>query len=260
MRLTIRRSTVSNGARTLANALREAGVSVILTDRNAITRRRLTLNWGSTAPLTSQGRIFNNPQAVAVARDKLRTFNMLRENNVRIPRYWVNRDEAQAARGKSILLERHSLTGQSGAGIKVKRKDDALEAAPLYVEYIKKVKEFRVHVFNGEAIFVQDKRRESDVEQTADEKLIRNRDNGWVFCVTDINEPAGLRELAVSACRALQLDFGAVDMVQSQDGTLYVLEVNTKPGIESPTLITAYVEATKRAISNERSNGARRAG
>lgn len=243
----IRRTSPSDGARNLKNKLRELGVRCLLSDDGRARRRALLVNWGSTAPLAAG---LNTVAAISVARDKLRTFQTLAAAGfTNIPKFWTNRDEAQRERGSSIVLERHTLTGQSGSGIQVRREGDALENAPLYVEYVRKTKEFRVHVFCGEAIAVQEKRRESDNEQTADQKLIRNRDNGWVFCVNDIQEPAALRELAVAACRAVGLDFGAVDMIQSKRGEVYVLEINTRPGIESPTVLDAYANAIVRKIN-----------
>lgn len=48
--------------------------------------------------------------------------------------------------------------------------------------------------------------------------------------------------LALRAMAAHRLDSGAVDIVkQTRTGDLYVLEVNTCPGLSSPTVLEAYV-------------------
>lgn len=253
MSVVIRRTRVSDGARALAAALQAAGVRAILSGRQHFRRSVLTINWGSRDLLQSTQPVLNPPDKLARARDKLQAFEAFRSANVTIPRYWTDRSQAEAERGEGIILERHTLTGQSGAGIIVKRRPDSLGEAPLYVAYVRKQREFRVHVFDGRAVAVQEKKRESDVSQTPDQRLIRNRANGWVFTVQDIAEPQGLRDLGVAACRALQLDFGAVDIILGKDDRLYVLEVNTAPGLESPTVLAGYVDAIKRRLNPDES-------
>ena len=246
----VRRSGPSNGARALMNSLRAAGLRVVLSDDGRYRQKSLIINWGSTEQIDSRNKTINSPDVIRVARDKLLTFNTLKDKGfAHIPKFSTTQP-SDSERQKDIILERHTLTGQSGSGIVVKRPGTPLSSAPLYVWYIRKTKEFRVHVCGGQAVAVQEKRRESDNEQTEDQKLIRNRDNGWVFCVQEVHEPAGLRDVAVDACAKLGLDMGAVDMIQSKEGQLYVLEVNTKPGLESPTVLDAYVSKIKELVND----------
>lgn len=241
MTVLIRTSGPSNGAVALRNKLREAGLRAGITRDGRVRRRSYLINWGSTDSIADGA--LNSAEAIHVARDKLLTFNKLKEEGFEhIPNFWTE-PPSNEERGKSIILERHSLTGQSGSGIVVKRVGETLDPSPLYVKYVRKQREFRVHVFREQAIAVQEKKRESEAEQTADQKLIRNRDNGWVFCVLDVQEPDRLREIAIEAVSKLELDFGAVDMILGRDNKLYVLEVNTRPGLESPTVLSAYTEA-----------------
>ena len=79
---------------------------------------------------------------------------------------------------------------------------------------------------------------------------VRNLANGWVFCRDNVVEPDGLRDAAVSACAALGLDFGAVDIIWNErENKCYVLEVNTAPGLQGTTLenyanaIAAWIKA-----------------
>lgn len=245
MTILIRTSGPSNGAVALRDTLRERDLTVKVSRRTSFRRARYLINWGTTELLSvpDGAKLLNYSAAINIARDKLATFNALKEQGFEnIPDFWTSPPDA-TERGKDIVLERHSLTGQSGSGIVVKRHSETLDPCPLYVRYVRKRREFRVHVFQGQAIAVQEKKRESEAEQTADQKLIRNRDNGWVFCVLDVQEPDGLRSIAVDAVAKIGLDFGAVDMILGKDEKLYVLEVNTKPGLESPTVLGAYAQA-----------------
>lgn len=233
----------------MKDALNAAGVRCVLSDRNVFRPRHLVINWGASSDVAPASlRVCNKPAALAVARNKLATFRKLSEAAVRIPLFWTSMDDVVRTRSDSIILERHTLTGESGAGIVVKRAGESLSPAPLYVEYLRKNTEYRVHVFNGKAIATQQKRRESDAEQSRDEALLRNRDNGWVFCVQgiDISRSTAAGEIAVRAVAAVGLHFGAVDIVwASRDDLRYVLEINTKPGLSSPTVLSAYVQAIK---------------
>lgn len=260
----IRRIGVSDGARALKDALNAAGIRAVLSNRNSFERTgRIILNWGehqgSGVTYSVQNKWLNNFEAVTIARNKLTTFERLRlAGDVNIPQFWTSREAAETDRSDAIILERHSLTGQSGSGIVVKRAGEALGNAPLYVKYIRKEEEYRVHVFNGQAIAVQQKRRESNADQDQNQRLIRNRDNGWVFCIQDIaaDRRTAISEQAVRACRALGLDFGAVDIIVGRrDGVPYVLEINSKPGLSSPTVLEGYVNAIKE-LANGRSDSA----
>jgi glutathione synthase/RimK-type ligase-like ATP-grasp enzyme len=173
----------------------------------------------------------NNPTAIAKARDKLLTFQELQAHEIPIPEYTTDKAQAEGwlSSGKTVLAR--TRTGQGGRGIAV--CSDSLVDAPLYTLYIKKKKEFRVHVVDGEAILVQQKRkRRGEIP----DPLIRSHRRGWVFCQQDIEEPAGLRELGVAAVNSLGLDFGAVDIIYNEKkDKLFVLEVNTAPGLCNQT-------------------------
>lgn len=201
------------------------------------------INWGNTSPLTvgANVRVLNKPSAIAVAVNKLSAFRVMRDGGVRVPDFQTDKPTGS----RDIYLARTVLGGSGGAGIVVIRPGDVIPAAPLYTQYVRKTEEWRIHVAFGRAIFAQMKLRERDNDQTADQKLIRNHDNGWVFAPRDLDVagPDAVNE-AVKAVAALGLDFGAVDIIiGKRDDLPYVLEVNTAPGIQSPTLKEAYQQA-----------------
>lgn len=210
----------------------------------------VVINWGSSsAPDRLAGATFiNHPRNVKVAGNKLLTFERLKDalddQPVSAPEYTT--DYATACEwvtsGITIVC-RTKLNGHSGAGIILAaREEDVVVDCPLYVKYIKKAKEFRVHVAFNEVIDVQAKRKRADYEGETD-FAIRNHQNGWVYCRENIEEPADLREQALRAILTLGLDFGAVDIIYNQHyNRCYVLEVNTAPGLEG-TSVTNYATA-----------------
>lgn len=103
-----------------------------------------------------------------------------------------------------------------------------------------------MHVLGGVAAVVQQKRRRNGILQDTDQSLIRNYDNGWVFATQNVVYSSStiedsVKQQAIAAVQALGLDFGAVDICVNLEGSkAYVLEVNTAPGLSSPTVLAAY--------------------
>ncbi len=226
----------SKGARLLAERLSSLlGYKVF---RGKPKTNRRNISWGSILwkPNTEW---VNDPAKVRIARNKIETFRVL-EGVCPIPPWTEDKEVAAEwiSAGKKVLAR--SPTGQAGSGICVCDDLTSLPDAPLYTLYIKKRKEFRVHVFNGQVIAVYEKRRK--VGQHAD-PIVRSHNRGWVFCKQDLSEPDGLRDLAITAVGTLGLDFGGVDIIWNEhQNQCYVLEVNTAPGF-SPTTGDAYATA-----------------
>lgn len=210
------------------------------TTRTATTTKQLVVNWGGTEPCPAP-HVLNKPESVRDAINKLTAFQKLAAAGVRIPAFSTTKPVVS----DGIWLGRTALCGSGGTGIVVIRKGTPIPDAPLYVKYIPKLIEYRVHVFRNSVLFAQQKRRRRDEEQNRDQKLIRNHDNGWVFCPIPVEElTEDTKNVAIAAVAGLDLDFGAVDLViDKRDSCAYALEVNTAPGLESPGLIEAYTTA-----------------
>lgn len=199
------------------------------------------LNWGNGHAQPWLGpnvRIFNRPDIVAIAANKLKTFERFKEREFEnIPEWTINKAEAAQwiEKGHAVVC-RTILNGHSGRGIILADTLQQLVVAPLYTKYVKKQKEFRVHVAFNECMDVQEKRRSREVGAEADNR-IRNHQRGWVYCREEIVEPEGLRQIASDAIAALGLDFGAVDIIWNKKANrCIVLEVNTACGLEGTTL------------------------
>ncbi len=190
------------------------------------------INWGCAV----DGGL-NPKEGLEIARNKLKTFELLKDKeDVVIPWFTTSLEEAKAAKaeGKDILA-RKILTGHSGAGIVDFTGE---EVAPLYVSYVKKKTEFRVHVFGDTIIHVQEKRRrKQDGEANPANSRIRNLANGWVFCQDNINPNDKVLLTAVAAVKHLGLQWGAADIIWNEKYQKAVLlEVNTAPGLEGTTI------------------------
>ena len=201
-------------------------------------RRRLSdkiIAWGPTAPCPHTDA--QQEAAKVIASNKLLSFQKFKEHGVSTPEWTTSLEEAQAwiDNGKTVV-GRRLLRSHSGKGIILFDQETITsdKYCKLYVQYKKKKHEYRVHVFQSTVIDVTQKKRRAGFENRNNQ--IRNHQNGWVYCRENITEPEGIRELALSACAAIGLNSGAVDIIWNEkENKCYVLEVNSAPGIEGTT-------------------------
>lgn len=232
----------SQSARYLARQLR-----VLRTRQDYLGKQQdILLNWGRSQLQIGRAKVINKPSAVANAANKLNTFKILANNEVPIPDWTEYKHIAQAwiENGNKVYCRTH-LTGHSGSGIVIATTVDELVDAPLYTLNAKHKYEYRIHVFKGEVIDIQQKKKRTDWEGPSITG-IRNHSNGWIFARADVTVPDKVINASVNAVAALELDFGAVDIGynESQDKAI-VFEVNTAPGLTGTTL-EKYVEAIRR--------------
>lgn len=202
-------------------------------------RKDVIVNWGNSNPphFRWMEQDLNKPHSIQLACDKLTTFHMLEENGfTNIPQYTTSKEIAKhlISIGDTIYC-RTTTTGHSGRGIIVAKDIDDLVNAPLYTVATKHKDEYRVHVFKGEAIDIQKKKRR--LSGSSISNGIRNHASGWVYGRLDIDPPSELVDISIKAVETLGLDFGAVDIGHRlRDNKFFVFEVNTAPGIEGSTL------------------------
>lgn len=223
----------SRSARALADAL---GGRVLRLQGSTYryNPRDVLINWGNRQGVPFRdARYLNSAIAVTNASNKLTAFEVMGYNGVQIPEFWTTRvaipDDAFPVVCRTVL------NGHSGAGIVIANTREELVAAPLYVKYMKKRDEYRIHVGRNGIIAIQRKAIPNGTEPI--DTRIRNHHNGYVFVRGDVNPPEQVITQATAAINALGLDFGAVDIIWNNHYQLAtVLEVNTAPGLEGQTI------------------------
>jgi len=230
----------------------------------------------------SSATVLNKPDAVATASNKLSCFVKLKEQSVPTVPFTTSIDEAtEWLEQGSKVFTRLTLNGHSGEGIQVveppandnqfldeiasrlwergyeylseqvmdeqRSFNGLLSSAPLYTRAVTNHGEYRVHVFNGEVILYQKKSRRREGEEVdapdESESLVRNLASTWVYRTGSLRRLERVEQLAIDAVRSLGLDFGAVDIIKDEQGNVYVLEVNTAPGISNTETRAAYINA-----------------
>lgn len=214
------------------------------------------INWGVSTATKLNVDVLNQSCNVKIATDKLQAFIAMQEAKVYLPDFTDQMSEALdwCLAGHTVVV-RNKLTGHSGDGIIIIEKGTVTSIsdmmkfkAPLYTRYVYKVKEYRVHVVAGKVIDTQQKIKDPDQEVKT--WKVRSHDNGFIFARNNITKCNARDTLATLACEALGLDFGAVDIIEDKKGRLYVLEVNTAPGLEGQT-IDSYSKAFREAYLAE---------
>ncbi len=256
----------SKSASILCEGLRERGTRCFKIPENKKyipKRSNLIINWGCSRPpiwgdLPNREYIdiLNHWEYVKIACDKLKTFTRLKEMGIRVPEFTTNIEEAQDwyLNGDKVI-GRGLLQSHSGRGIYITHRDmDVINMSKknikLYVKYIKKINEYRVHVFNGEVIDIQQKKRKWSVPDEKVNYKIRSYNNGWIFSRKEISIPSSIFDIAINAVNCLNLNFGAVDIVYDSKGNIpYILEINTAPGLVGTT-INIYINKMMEIIEN----------
>lgn len=218
----------------------------------------LLINWGSQSvpsryrDPTNKVIIINQTKSVHLASNKIKFFEQMKQAGVRTPEFTTDVNEALDWLKDSEVLGRNK-TGTCGTDIVFGSEElDVFVQRDFWTKYKKKKAEYRIHVFRDDVIDFQKKAvRKTDEHgnpiNTSDiDFRVRNLANGFVFIRDNITPDADVFDQARAAVRALDLDFGAVDIIWNQhEKSAYVLEINTAPGLEGST-IQSYTNAIKK--------------
>jgi hypothetical protein len=192
----------------------------------------------------------NPPRAVATALSKIKTAQACEMAQVPHVKVTTDIDKANQwlAKGFRVLTRRDGLS--QGRGI----QEGVIEQPDVfYSRVFPKTHEFRVHVVGGKAIDFVEKKAPFNQEEIRVDRLIRNHQNGWVFAHSNLavteEDRVSLENLAIRAIKALELNFGAVDILACLNkesprrvSNAVICEVNSAPGLSSPMTYMKYVE------------------
>jgi len=224
---------------------------------------KVIFNWGrSKIPVWEEGalsrgiKVINNPKSVYNAVNKIRCFEILKEKGIPTPIFTTSKEEAKSFSLINWVFCRTLINSSKGRGIVIARSPEEIVDSPLYTELYPKTHELRVHVAFGRVIDIVEKKKRTSkkLEGLGLEynQHIRNIDNGSVFCRNNIHTNPLFDKISIDAVSALELDFGAVDLLAIYEEEVLkdavVCEVNTAPNLTGTTL-TRYVEAFKKYTS-----------
>jgi hypothetical protein len=229
--------------------------------KGRISKLRAPLNWGCGKGVPEDA--LNKD--IHICQSKVRSFEAFAKAQVPHPRWSRNYQELNGLLGSNASIFARQDFLSSGEGIDIIRPEDRRKYEPsgraaFFVERLPYQREFRVHVWGGQVLVEQIKKLEPGCTNP-----IHSFTNGATFtaCPLDtfLEESVAklARQLAPKAVAAVGLFFGAVDFFLTKKGNLYVLEVNSAPGIRSEPVEDAYRSALKGLIVSDGSRAYRTA-
>lgn len=165
--------------------------------------------------------------------NKLQELEMLREKGVAtVPFSRSPMDLAAPLMGRSL----HHTRGNDIVVYQV-RPDLTSRRHDFYTQLIPKVREYRIWAYRRAVIGCYEKVLEypNRLGRRGRSREVWNYRNGYAYTFRRPDEtPDALKELARRAVDAVGLDFGAVDLLVDRQGSGFVLEINSAPGVEGP--------------------------
>lgn len=231
----------SNGLRSLREY---TGIRLAKEEGRSLEGHTL-INWGNSRinrRYDTADRVVNHPDLIAPCINKLTFFrDIINDRRDLIPDWdtSINSLYERIGRGSKVVA-RSILTGHSGQGITIippNNQDLTIipEDVKLFVQYIPKKEEYRVHVFGDRVLSVDRKVLHTSRMQEPLSWEVRSYNNGFTF-MRNVPNP-GVAAFALMCHRITGLDFGAYDIIYNKkQNRYYLLEVNTAPGLEGQTI------------------------
>lgn len=232
----------SQSAKALAQAM---GMKVIKHEGSKFkgNPNKVVINWGASEvpDEVNKCQVINKPASVKKASNKLMFFNLVK-GKLNIPEYTTNQEEAKVWSDEGCLVVgREILNGHSAKGLHIISPENwehfPHHIVKMYVKYVPKKQEYRVHVVGDKVIDIRRKALRGDFPKQQANWQVRNHDNGFIFAKDGFEAPQEVLDQSVEAIKLVGLDFGAVDVIwNSFYDKAYVLEVNTAAGLEGSTV------------------------
>ena len=222
------------------------GVSVTFPNRNGDTKNAWTcdktrdralefpINLGCKQKFIKQGSLNYNSQ---FTQDKLQVWREFDKLNIPHPKP-LSIEDIITSKNNFTFLGRKNNSSRGRGIVKYTRKewlekqsDEKAANRPVhdfYVEFLDFKSEHRVHVLNGEIVCELNK-----VVKEDSTNFIHTSEQGspLEFGVIEHKNVDLIRKYSIDAISACGLDFGAVDIFIDKDDKIYILEVNSDPGM-----------------------------
>lgn len=220
-------SRKGSSPKTLNNILKNLQDGQLLQRKNADRiNTEILFRFGTMQPATSLFEI-NTPQLIKTVDNKPLTRRILYDNHIAIPKTYFNKVEIHRNNRIHYPLIGRPQYHNGGKKIIISnnmRDINADRQSAYWSEIIDKDKEFRVYVFFGKVIGVE-------------EKIPYDRNCiAWNFATGNSrfeslhwnDYPIAVCILAIHAAEVIGIDFTAVDVISKGDQN-YILELNTSP-------------------------------
>ena len=192
--------------------------------------------------LIKEENVYNRPEHIKKSGSKAE-FHKIVDGDENIPKTCLKTEDAVEEIGFPMIAK--PTEGHSGIGITVIKNQEEFDAADhdkldVYSQYIDKKSEHRFFTFKGKPFFWQEREATNDKAKTGDgegeEKMMFN------YVKKDVTKtPAKFKELIQKFGKIFaDLPFICFDIMEDQDGKLYVIESNSMPGVPFDSTVDIY--------------------
>ena len=193
---------------------------------NSKPKPNILIRWNDATTKLDAPIEVNTAQMVCLMNDKVKTRQILIENNISVPKTYFSKDEMLNNQVNFPLIGRKTRHSQGRRMKILRRKRDIVRdrSSTYWSEFIPKDREFRVFVFFGYILGICEK-------IPNDPKAIawnNSLGNGIFETMKRENFPLDVSLLALKATHVLGIDFAAVD-IMSKEQNNYILELNSGP-------------------------------
>jgi glutathione synthase/RimK-type ligase-like ATP-grasp enzyme len=204
------------------------------TENRNYTQYDVVFKYGFSRPIkTKKGaKVFNKTESTNVALDKLKTFDLLKEDGVCVAYTLDLKQAAKWLKTDGYVIARSTATGHNSEGVTFcTDAEDLLNAdAKFFTKYVDHTNEYRINCWRNSVISVYDK-VEKNEEFTF--KLFKG-----------VEEHPQLVSLVQKVYDKTKLDWFGLDVLRDKQGNLTILEINSAPILYPHTLkkLTTIIE------------------
>lgn len=209
------------------------------------------MRWGCSVPLKRNGLVtYNEARSIDLASNKADTRISLNVAGIPVPRI-VHPQQADV--NWPVIVRPHYH--RAGQNFQVINSWEGFSYDDLYWYYFSeafpKTKEFRVHVAFGKALAVQEKPKPNDNNIAWNRAANAGNQDSWELQKwSEVSD--NVVRTSIQAVQAIGLDTGGVDIMQAEDGTVAVLEINTAPSISTPYMRDRYARLFNQIAKHRR--------
>ena len=212
----------------------------------------VVVRWGCTSTIPRRGvTVINNADTLHRCNDKAGARILMQEAGVPAPRTYVGPWPVDALPGTFVARPN---THSQGRNMVVGDWQQVISAISNWCggyisDYIPKVREVRVFVANGRAVWVAEK-----TPGNPDDVAWNVARGGRFDNVKWSDWPISACVAAIFAARALGVNFAGIDVMLDSEGRSYVLEANSAPSQTSPYRQLCSAKAFKWMYENGKDN------
>lgn len=203
------------------------------------TSKSFIICWGAGRDDVSNNGIefLNHPESIRRNSNKLNSLKIMGDNGVNVPTFCTSAEiinYINSGKMEFPVIGRR-LRHQGGSYFYICRSISRVEkaikrGADYFIQHIPNEREFRLQIFQNRVIKSQEKYPREDEHHY----MIRSDKKGWglkKILVRGTNLPKHVKDECKKAVSALDLNFGAVDVLLGDDDKPYVIEINTGPSL-----------------------------